>query len=225
MRTIIRQGANMYYVVKVGRVKGIYRTWAECQAQVQGYPNAVYKKFPLKTQAEDFLRGDNLERVKKDIAQGNMDIQVSNALKEKIYEIYTDGSYSDNVYAWAFVVVYQGEVIHQDYGVGTDSEAVKTRNIAGELTAVMRACSWAKNKGLEKIVIRHDLQGVATWAKGEWKRNNQVTIKYYEFMQKYVKAFVSFKHIKGHSGDKYNDIADLLAKKAISEHLEKLETD
>lgn len=215
----------MYYVVKVGRVKGIYRTWAECQAQVQGYPNAVYKKFPLKTQAEDFLRGDNLERVKKDIAQGNMDIQVSNALKEKIYEIYTDGSYSDNVYAWAFVVVYQGEVIHQDYGVGTDSEAVKTRNIAGELTAVMRACSWAKNKGLEKIVIRHDLQGVATWAKGEWKRNNQVTIKYYEFMQKYVKAFVSFKHIKGHSGDKYNDIADLLAKKAISEHLEKLETD
>ena len=215
----------MYYVVKVGRVKGIYRTWAECQAQVQGYPNAVYKKFPLKTQAEDFLRGDNLERVKKDIAQGNMDIQVSNALKEKIYEIYTDGSYSDNVYAWAFVVVYQGEVIHQDYGVGTDSEAVKTRNIAGELTAVMRACSWAKNKGLDKIVIRHDLQGVATWAKGEWKRNNQVTIKYYEFMQKYVKAFVSFKHIKGHSGDKYNDIADLLAKKAISEHLEKLETD
>lgn len=213
----------MYYVVKVGRVKGIYKTWAECKEQVQGYPNAVYKKFPLKTQAEDFLRGDNLEHIKKDLLQGNMDIQVSNALKDKSYEIYTDGSYSENIYAWAFVVVYQEEVIHQDYGVGTDSEAVKTRNIAGELTAVMRACSWARSKGLEKIVIRHDLQGVATWAMGQWKRNNQVTIKYYDFMQKYLPNFVSFKHIKGHSGDKYNDLADILAKKAISEHLEGLE--
>ncbi|WP_019879116.1 viroplasmin family protein [Succinispira mobilis] len=213
----------MYYVVKVGRVKGIYRTWAECQAQVKGYPNAVFKKFPLKTQAEDFLRGDSLEHIKRDVAHGNLDIQVSNALKEKNYEIYTDGSYSENLYAWAFVVVYQGEVIHQDYGVGTDSEAVKTRNIAGELTAVMRACSWAKNKGLDKIIIRHDLQGVATWAKGEWKRNNQVTTKYYEFMKKYAPDFVKFQHVKGHSGNQYNDLADTLAKKAISEHLERLE--
>jgi ribonuclease HI len=43
---------SKYYVVWVGREPGIYRTWAECAAQVDGFPNAKFKSFPGQAQAQ-----------------------------------------------------------------------------------------------------------------------------------------------------------------------------
>lgn len=42
-----------FYVVWVGREPGIYRTWAECQAQVDRFPGAKFKSFASKAQAEE----------------------------------------------------------------------------------------------------------------------------------------------------------------------------
>ena len=33
------------YVVYVGRQPGLYETWDECRAEVEGYPGARYKSF------------------------------------------------------------------------------------------------------------------------------------------------------------------------------------
>ncbi|MGH9846992.1 MAG: ribonuclease HI [Blastocatellia bacterium] len=44
-----------YYAVRNGREPGIYRTWDECKAQVEGYPNAAYKGFASLGDAEVFL--------------------------------------------------------------------------------------------------------------------------------------------------------------------------
>ena len=41
-----------YYVVWVGHTPGVYRTWAECLAQVKGYPDARYKSFESLEEAE-----------------------------------------------------------------------------------------------------------------------------------------------------------------------------
>lgn len=41
-----------YYVVWEGREPGIYRTWAECEAQVKGVAGALYKSFPTMAEAE-----------------------------------------------------------------------------------------------------------------------------------------------------------------------------
>ena len=38
-------GKQYYYVVFVGRIPGIYNTWAACSQQVYGFPRAVYKKY------------------------------------------------------------------------------------------------------------------------------------------------------------------------------------
>ena len=46
------------YVVKVGRKPGIYATWAECKAQVDGFNGAVYKAFPSEPVAFAGLAGD-----------------------------------------------------------------------------------------------------------------------------------------------------------------------
>ncbi|PWN28565.1 hypothetical protein BDZ90DRAFT_208822, partial [Jaminaea rosea] len=44
-----------YFAVARGRQAGIYRTWPECQAQVNGYSGAVYKKFPTEEAAQQFV--------------------------------------------------------------------------------------------------------------------------------------------------------------------------
>jgi ribonuclease HI len=41
-----------FYVVWVGRKPGIYRSWAECAAQVDGFPGAKYKSFESEQQAK-----------------------------------------------------------------------------------------------------------------------------------------------------------------------------
>jgi len=45
------------YAVKVGRVPGIYQTWKECEAQVKGFNNPTFRKFPTVSEAEEFISG------------------------------------------------------------------------------------------------------------------------------------------------------------------------
>lgn len=42
-----------YYVVWEGNNPGVYDSWTECQLQVKGYPNALYKAFNSRAEAEE----------------------------------------------------------------------------------------------------------------------------------------------------------------------------
>lgn len=44
--------ASKYYVVWEGKKPGIYTSWTECKAQVDGYPQAKYKSYPSAAEAE-----------------------------------------------------------------------------------------------------------------------------------------------------------------------------
>lgn len=46
-----------FYGVKKGRVCGVYTSWEECKEQVDGFPNAEYKKFAHKKDAHMFVYG------------------------------------------------------------------------------------------------------------------------------------------------------------------------
>src|SRR6266498_2210454 len=46
---------KQYYAVRIGREPGIYRTWDECKAQVNGYAKAQYKGFGSFEEAEAYL--------------------------------------------------------------------------------------------------------------------------------------------------------------------------
>jgi len=46
-----------FYVVRRGRVPGIYTDWDSTQAQVQGFPAAEYKSFGTLQEAEAYARG------------------------------------------------------------------------------------------------------------------------------------------------------------------------
>ena len=50
--------AKKFYAVKTGRTPGVYGTWADCKAQVDGYSGAVYKSFPTAAEALAFVTGE-----------------------------------------------------------------------------------------------------------------------------------------------------------------------
>ena len=47
-------GKYGFYAVKVGHTPGVYRSWAECEAQVKGVPKASFKGFKTQAEAEAF---------------------------------------------------------------------------------------------------------------------------------------------------------------------------
>ena len=71
-------------------------------------------------------------------------------------------------------------------------------------------------KNGEVQVLYFDYEGIEKWCTGVWKTNKTGTIdykKYYDSIKD--KLNVKFVKVKAHSGDKYNEEADKLAKKAI----------
>ncbi|KAN0064531.1 hypothetical protein ACQY0O_002159 [Thecaphora frezii] len=61
-----------FYAVQRGRARGVYTTWAECEANVRGFPGAVFKRFDLQSEAEVFARkGSGLARSSSAVASSS----------------------------------------------------------------------------------------------------------------------------------------------------------
>lgn len=137
---------------------------------------------------------------------------------KKTVNAFVDGSFDEKSsrYGWAFVIVDgNGNIVVKENGVGTNADAATTRNVAGELSAAMRAAHWAAKNGVA-IRLHHDYLGVAAWVIGSWKAKNPITQAYREFMDKYYKkGVIEFVHVKGHSGIIGNELADKLAREAL----------
>jgi ribonuclease HI len=70
--------------------------------------------------------------------------------------------------------------------------------------------------GVKSVEIYHDYEGIGAWADRRWKANNPLTQGYRDFVAEARKTLeIKFVKVKGHSGNKYNDMADRLAKAAL----------
>ena len=201
-----------YYAVYKGKsgLPKIFTSWDECKKEVIGFKGAIYKSFTTEKDATNFI-------------ELNSEGKVSEKAEELIENeeglfIYVDGSFAVDKgnYSYGLVAVKDGEIIYKDKGTGVDKEAVSLRNVSGEVLGAKMAVEYAIKNGFKEITIAYDYQGVESWAIGTWKRNNRITAEYNEFMQSKMKEVkIRFKKIKGHSGHKYNDLADKLAKEAL----------
>lgn len=201
-----------FYAVKKGRKVGVYESWEECKKQVDGYPGAIYKGFSSLDEANTFITGEKNTFVKKgDSSKEYLDIS------EKEIIAYVDGSYNISTSEVGFGVVLLGKDFEKKISDKVkDSSVSEQRNVAGEIFGSMTAIKEAINLGYKKIYIHHDYTGLAEWATGVWKTNIDLTKSYKQFIESVTdKIDIEFVKVKAHSGDKYNDIADRLAKDAI----------
>ncbi len=188
-----------YYAVKKGRNPGIYTSWDSCLKEVKGFSGAVYKSFKSKKDAISFME-DTEKKIEVD---------------EDTVIAYVDGSFNlpEKTYGAGVVLIKDG---YEEHFKKAYSDSFYThRNVAGEVKASELAINLAIEKGFNKIIIYHDYQGIKSWADGDWKTNNDLTKAYKAFIdQKREEIEIGFVKVKGHSNDKYNDLADRLAKDA-----------
>ncbi len=189
-----------YYAVKKGRKVGVYTSWDECKSQVLGFSDAKYKSFDSKEAADKYISGGNEDFLETEI------------------EAYVDGSFNEELgkYAYGCVIIKDGTIIHKISGGSVNANYIEMRNVAGELEAAVQAIKWAIRNKIKSIRIYHDYQGIASWANGEWKTNKRGTKEYASFINKCSSEIrVEFTKVKGHSGQKYNEMADQLAKEGL----------
>lgn len=201
------------YAVKKGRVTGIFTSWDECRDAVEEYPGAEYKSFFTEEDANAYLLG---------IEKGEMNIlseKMEECLTDQIIA-YVDGSFDEKIGRYAFgcvMIMPNGEIVRES-GNGDNPDSLALRNVTGEMLGAMYAIKWSEKNGYSGIKICYDYLGIEKWALGEWKAKNALTQKYAEFMRENSKKLnISFQKIAAHTGNKYNEEADKLAKAALTE--------
>ena len=125
-------------------------------------------------------------------------------------KIYTDGAYSSSrdQGGWAFVVVEDDlKTYSQFYPVKN------TTNNRMEILAAMEACKWAKERNKRDITSLTDSMYVIGTMTQNWKRKKNVDL-WIEFDEVVEGMNIKFEHVKGHNGDKYNSLCDVLAVQA-----------
>lgn len=203
-----------YYAVKKGHKIGVFDNWADCSKQVHGYSGAMYKSFEDKKEAENYL--NTQEALTSERHETEEDVMAS--LNEDEVIAYVDGSNlgDGSAFSWGVVLFTKEKGKHGISGKSEDERFTKYRNISGELFAAVNATNYAIKNKKKKITIYHDYSGIRHWALAEWKRKNDLS-KYYRsyFEQAMKKIEVQFVKADGHTGDKFNEEADILAKKAL----------
>lgn len=195
-----------YYAVRKGKTPGIYETWEKCKEQTEGFSSADFKSFKTLAEAEEYMGigGKNGEETQLNISD-----------KDTIIA-YVDGSYNiaTKEYGYGAVILTKDKEIEL-YEKGIDIELATMRNVAGEIKGAEAAMRYAVENNYKKVIIYYDYEGIEKWCTGQWKTNKDGTKEYKRIYDQLSKAVViEFIKVKGHSGDKYNDKADLLAKKA-----------
>ncbi|SFE62816.1 ribonuclease H1 domain-containing protein [Peptostreptococcus sp. D1] len=217
-----------YYVVLNGRINGIFLNWNDCKEMIQGFSNASYKSFYKPYEAMDYLQ----KNIEKDVSTDNKKNIDKNCDENQhidtiygnndIIEAYVDGSFDStfNTYGSGVVILKNDVVIEQFSIKGDNDEFTSMRNVAGEINASIIAMKYCYDNNYDNLTIYYDYNGIEKWFTGEWKANKKGTQEYKKISNFYgEKIKIKFVKVKAHSGNKYNELADELAKKSIKINL------
>ena len=205
--------SNSFYAVANGRKVGVFQTWKECQSSVIGFPNARFKKFDTREEAEQFVHPTTTPKIKIE--------------SDTDYYVYTDGGCSNNGKrnAVSGIGIFFG--VGDPRNVSKRIEGKQTNNTA-ELTAILEAYVLIEPDLDKRITIVSDseyaIRCVTSYGdkceKQGWPEiPNRVLVK--RVYELYKDTHVQFIHVDAHTnrmdahsvGNRY---ADALATDAIA---------
>ena len=138
--------------------------------------------------------------------------------------IYTDGACSGNpgIGGWGVVIIENNK---EDIFLNGGND--NTTNNRMELTAAIEALKYFEDRQTITLItdskyVKDGIQSwIQNWKKNGWKTAAKKPVKNKELWMKVdeLNQFhnVSWSWVKGHSGNRENDIADMLANKGIDE--------
>jgi ribonuclease HI len=140
--------------------------------------------------------------------------------EEDAFVFYVDGSSSgkNNKITYGFVVFQNSRPIYAESGRVENKETKSLGNVAGELTAAMKALDYAAEHHYRKVIVRHDFDGISYLQRPSLRQRHG----FIEFYTDWIMAWhadhpqihTEFEKVKGHSGVQGNNWADRLAKRA-----------
>ncbi len=202
------------YAVRKGKIKGIFDTWEECRPAVDGYPGAEFKSFSTREEALAYLGKESGASADEGWMAPSMEPGENQVVA------YVDGSFDEKIgkYTFGCIMLLPGGEIVRESGNGDNPDSVLLRNVTGEMLGAMFAVKWGIENGYASIKLCYDYSGIEMWATGQWKAKNDLTKKYADFMKDNAgKIEILFQKVEAHTGDKYNEEADRLAKTALKE--------
>ena len=125
-------------------------------------------------------------------------------------EVYADGAYasSRDMGGWAFVVLEDKKKIFSSF-----YPIPNTTNNRMEIQAAIEACEWCKEHNYTEFTIYLDSMYVIATMTLNWKRKKNHDL--WDQLDAAVKGLtIQWKHVKGHKGNKYNELCDALAVQA-----------
>ena len=154
-----------YYAVKNGRKIGIFTSWDDCRAQVDGYSGAEYKSFANEQDAKVYLGIGE---------QASFDFMTDDSVRA-----YVDGSFNIETCEFSFgAVLFVGGKTLTFSEKYDDIELAAMRNVAGEIKGAEFVLRYCTENGISAVDIYYDYEGIAAWAEGRWKTNKPGTIAY-----------------------------------------------
>ncbi|NKB81673.1 MAG: hypothetical protein GKS05_07280 [Nitrospirales bacterium] len=207
-----------FYGVRVGRQPGVYTTWQACQKQVSGFPNARFRSFQTRQEAELFVKGmANALSVPHTPKRSPSKTRLAN---DGIH-IWVDGACLQHAkggmrFGWAYLVIQGERELHRASGNDIPENASQYRNVAGEIMAVLQALTWCQAEGISAATIYYDYQGLASWVEGTWKTKTPLTQSYAMSVQS-LGIELTWVKVKGHSGEAHNEQVDKMAKEAAGQ--------
>jgi gamma-F420-2:alpha-L-glutamate ligase len=179
-----------------------------------------------KRKSHSFRKGSDLseEHFKKILSLLNEDKQsdegksgqYSKETEDKIsgirYHAYVDGSFLNGRTGYGAVILDRGDIVVQISGSLDLSEALSSRQVGGEIQAVIQVLEWCKKNNVNDIAIFYDFENIEKWATGKYQTNTPMTRGFKKFFDE-CKVNVVWVKVKSHAGILYNEMADELAKK------------
>lgn len=203
-----------YYAVRVGLNPGIYDTWEDARAQVEGFAGAEHRAFTKLTEAQMYMGLPVTLEPQGDPSDEEM---LARCRADGSAIAYVDGSFNSATGEFAYgIVMFEPNGVHRHAEKYDLPDMAAMRNVAGEIKGAAVAMRFCYLHNIPRLTIYHDYEGIAKWCTGEWRAKLPGTQGYACFYKKISpRVKVTFVKVKGHSGDKYNDQADGLARSAL----------
>lgn len=125
--------------------------------------------------------------------------------------IYTDGGYHQykDEGAYAYIILKDDKIIRKDAKVIRHES-----NNRGELKAIIEAVASCPPGAI--LTIRSDSQYAINTLMGVWRRNTNLDLfEKWEIMVKEKNPDITFEWVRGHSGDRYNEMCDHMCDEAV----------
>jgi ribonuclease HI len=186
------------------------------EVEGRGGINLYYspKKKTFKTTFHGIKDKDAVKEMEKILELDLSDANSGETYTNKGYEVDVDGSCFNDLTSYGAIVRKDGKVIKEISGLVNTDKIKSSRQITGEIKAVIEAVKYCNASGIDEIRLYYDYNGLKFWALGQWKANIISTKYYRDFMSK-QSIKIEWVKISSHTGVYWNEQVDKLAKSVI----------